>query len=160
MRDRTRRLHEQAQPRRDAEPLFLAVTVAALPVDVFEREIRLAVGGDAGVVQASDVRWSRLARISRSRAMCAARSPLNGPNGSFKAPLRCISPSARSASHTAPMPPTPSSRTSRYAADHVACRMPTLQRRGGGGGGGGVTLVQLRQRTQQRVGLDPRGARQ
>ena len=56
MRDCARRLHEQAQPRRDAEPPLVAVAVDALPVHMFEREVGLAVGRDAGVVQARDVR--------------------------------------------------------------------------------------------------------
>ena len=80
---------------------------------MLEREVGLAIGRDAGVVQARDVRVIEggedlaLARDARRQ------SPRNGPCGNFSATLRCIRPSARSASHTVPMPPTPSAPTKR-----------------------------------------------
>ena len=54
-----------------------------------------------------------MARMSRSRAMRSARSAPPGQCGSFSATWRCSAPSARSASHTAPMPPSPMRRSSR-----------------------------------------------
>ena len=58
---------------------------------------------------------ARAARMSRSRAI-RSMSPARGhaPRGSFNATWRRTIPSVRSASQTVPMPPSPSSRSSRY----------------------------------------------
>ena len=56
MSDRARHLQEQPQPGRHIERLARAVGVDALAFDVLQREIRLTVGREAGVVQPRDVR--------------------------------------------------------------------------------------------------------
>ena len=58
--------------------------------------------------------WVSAARIVRSLAMRSDSVALQWPRGSFSATGRLIIPSMRSASHTMPMPPLPSSLNKRY----------------------------------------------
>ena len=59
--------------------------------------------------------WFSAARISRSLAIrSASPAPVHAPRGSLSATGRLSMPSARSASQTAPIPPSASLRTTRY----------------------------------------------
>src|SRR6185369_4728591 len=56
VRDRVGDLEEQAQPLPQAETVRRAVLVDRSSLDVLEREIRLPLRGDTGIVEPSDVR--------------------------------------------------------------------------------------------------------
>ena len=156
MRDRPRRLHEQAQPRGHAEPALLAVTVDALPVDRLECQVGLAIGGDTGVVQACDVRVVEcgedlaLARDAH-RQIAAKRSmrqlerdaALHQPVGAVGEPHHAHAADTKLAHQ--PVGPDGVARS-------VAPRSAV--------GGAGVARVELGQCAQQGIGFDLRCARQ
>ena len=73
--DGVRDLQKQAQPRRASRALRLAAIDIERPaLDVFDREIRLAVVSEAGVVEPRDVRMIERGEDRRARAPCALRA--------------------------------------------------------------------------------------
>ena len=56
VRHRARQLQEKAESRVHAQALLFAVVVDAQAIDMFKRQVGLAIGGHASVVQARDVR--------------------------------------------------------------------------------------------------------
>ena len=68
-------LREQPQARLDVQRLLMAVDIDAPALDVLDGEIRLAVRGEAGVIQMRDVRMGERGENRRARAPCARRDP-------------------------------------------------------------------------------------
>ena len=122
VRDRGADLQQQGESRAHVELARVAIARDRLALDVFEREIRRAVVGDAAVVQLRDVRMhepredlalaqeaQRASRRRRNRRGCA----------SARRAARTRRPS-RSARNTWPMPPSPIRRSSAIRADAPA----------------------------------------
>ena len=116
IRHRARDLQEQAQPRR-ARRAPCSRSSASMA-----RRRRTRARGtagrrrvDAGVVEPRDVRvFERGEDLALARHALGQAGARQARCGSFSATWRLSMPSVRSASHTAPMPPRPSSRISRY----------------------------------------------
>ena len=107
-------LQHQLDSRLCVQMPLLAPAVDRLALDVFEREIGLAVVGHAGVVKASDVGVrERRTDVALAREALHEISRRSEIIGSFTATCRFRWPSTRSASHTSPMPPRPRRRSNR-----------------------------------------------